>query len=199
MKSSSINNHERYQNEVSYFMQIIDALGCHEGDENSMRVSVINWAELTCPEIVEGGNECAKEQHGFADILPDDSHPFGDSGLWLTRTTFGMVLEQISQNFLPEQFHTQTPFENPASSALLELAPRDEAPPLEELMFNYYICTTTDYAALKEKANSINPGSKPEDGQLRMSYADSEFLISGNKHARHNDNKKNGDNGNGDR
>ena len=197
MKSESNDNLSRYNDEVTYFMQVVDALGCHEGDENSIRVSVINWAELTCPEIVEGSKTCAKEQHGFDDILPDDSHPFGDSGLWLTRESLAMVLEQVTQNFLPEEFHTQTPFENPASAALLDLAPPDDAPPLEELMFNYYFCTTTDYAALKEKSDAINPTLEPGGGEVRTSYADSEFLILGDKHPRHDPNYESGHSGSG--
>ena len=179
LKHSAGNNRVRYETEINFFLQIIDVLGCQEGDENSIRVTLIDWAVLTCPDIAEGKDHCPKGQHGFDEILMDDSHPFGESGMWLTRTAFAIVLEEITKKFLPEELQTETPFENPASAALLDLAPPDDDPPLEDLIYHYYICPTKDHDAVRYEAEKINSSHKARGGAgpVRYSYSDSPFLV----------------------
>jgi len=179
LKSSSLNNHDIYRNEMIFFLDMVEILGCSQDDEGSIRLTLVNWAELTCPEIARGSKKCNQAQHGFPDILPDDSHPFGESGLWLTRLSLALAYEDIVMSFLPEEFHTQVPFTNFASAALLDLAPPDDDPPLEELLFSYYVCPHRNFEEIKDKANKINP-KKSDSNQIndkRVSFSESDYLV----------------------
>lgn len=179
LKSSSANNDAKYRDEMIYFLDMVDVLGCSQDDEGSIRLTLVNWAELTCPEIARGSDTCNQAQHGFPDILPDDSHPFGDSGLWLTRSALALVYEDIVMNFLPEEFHTQVSFTNLASAALLDLALPDDDPPLEELLFSYYICPHRNFGEMKQKADKIHPNSQDSNqaNDKRVSYSESDYLV----------------------
>jgi len=179
LKSSAAANDVKYRDEMIYFLDMVEVLGCSQDDEGSIRLTLVNWAELTCPEIARGSDSCNQAQHGFPDILPDDSHPFGDSGLWLTRSSLALVYEDIVMNFLPEEFHTQVSFTNLASAALLDVAPPDDDPPLEELLFSYYICPHRNFGEMKHKANKINPTPKEsnEANDKRVSYSESDYLV----------------------
>merc|ERR1712086_733128 len=144
------------------FMKTIDTLACSKDDERSIRMTVVDWAYLICPGIV-GHDECVQEAHGFDQILPDESHPSGDSGLWLTKELLALIVADIAQHLLPDEEGSYSSFTealtNPISEQLLTLAPPDENPELRKLVAGYYLCPNTNEVELQEKFNDRNTES----------------------------------------
>ena len=100
--SDSMSGH--YFKEMEIVMNIVDLLACSLNDASSVRVSVVDWARLTCPTIGNTEEDCPIV-HGFEEVtLSDGMHPSGDSGLWLTRTILSVIMEDISQHNLPNAF-----------------------------------------------------------------------------------------------
>lgn len=167
-------NNEMYSAEMDVFMRTIDTLACSKHDERSVRVTLFDWAKLTCPTIGNVDKHCPKV-HGFSNILPDGQHPSGDSGLWLTRVTLAIIMAQISQNSLPKEFGTFSSwdegFENPISKQLLELSPAEDVH-MKDLVTSYYLCPYADYSSLERDFDK-----KQINFKNATSYRDSEHAI----------------------
>merc|ERR1712032_82038 len=134
----------------------LSLLACSKDDPSALRFIVIDYANFVCPEL-EKGIQCQQKQHGFEKILPDGIHPFGDSGLWLTRELLALVVAAIAKYNAPKDITTYSTwdeaFENPISKQLLQLAPPDGNPFLKDIVSTYYVCPYRDLEALEKDFN----------------------------------------------
>ena len=143
-----------YSIEMNDFLRTIDTLVCSNNEHSDgVRVSVVDWAKLTCPTI-GNAETCSKQAHGFDKILPDDTHPFGESGMWLTRTILAIIIDEITQHDLLDKYDF-SPMDNPISKKLLTLAPPDENPALADMISSFYICPYSDSRKLEEHYNTL--------------------------------------------
>ncbi len=166
---------KQYIQEIDSFMAAIDTLACSddvsvnddglEGEvfdddddkvlttmRRSMKVGIVDWAKLICPHIGDG-NRCPKfDVYGFDDILPDNQHPYGDSGEWLTRRTLSIVLAKYG---IDHGYYSSLDdaLGNPMSTQLLTPAPSDGYPPLEDLLTSFTICPYDDLKQLEDDLN----------------------------------------------
>lgn len=141
--SDNIEN-EGYYEEMQNLMEVIDFLGCDKDDNNSILFSVVDWGRLVCPTVETG--KCPQKAHGFDEILPDGTHPSGESGEWLTYNALSLVMSETALRLLPnnkggKDFKSwDDAMTNPINKQVLALAPPDNNPPLEDLISSYYIC-----------------------------------------------------------
>jgi hypothetical protein len=167
---------EKYNGEMSALLKTVDTLHCSPDDETSVRLSVVDWARLTCPTIGDETKKCPRVHH-FKEILPDGQHPSGDSGLWLTRQTLAITMGQISEHSLPEEFGTfeswEEGMENPISKQLLELSPSDGDDALQGLVTSYWVCPYMDYHQLEHDFKKL----KRDGFHHYKSYRDSKYAI----------------------
>ena len=145
---------EMYSIEMNDFLRTMDTLVCSNDDHSDgVRVSVVDWAKLTCPTI-GNAEKCNKQAHGFENILPDGTHPSGESGMWLTRTILAIIIEEITQHELLDKYDI-SPMGNPISTKLLTLAPPDGNPALADIVSSFYICPYSDSRKLEEHYNTL--------------------------------------------
>merc|ERR1712232_1382602 len=141
--SDSVANSDYYV-EMQRLMVVIDFLGCEKHDHKSVLFTVIDWALLVCPTVETG--KCPQKAHGFDAILPDGTHPKGESGDWLGYNALALIMAETSLRLLPsdkggDDFSTwDEALTNPFSEQLLALAPPDGDPELTELISSYYVC-----------------------------------------------------------
>lgn len=163
--------YERYKQEMNNFMEMVDTLSCDTFDDSEgINVSVLDWATLICPTVANPGKICKKYGvHGFDDILPDSVHPYGDSGLWLSREVLAVVLAHYGvENNNYSTFEES--LKNPLSEQLLTLAPSDGDPALKDLVTTYRICPYEDLSQLEEDIAN-------QSYSLHLSYRDSEYAF----------------------
>jgi len=150
---------DAYYNEMDLVMKVVDVLACPKGDPSGMWLTVVDWAKFVCPTM--DSEECPKSVHGFDDILPDNIHPLGDSGLWLTREALAMSLAEISKYSLPDEFGSYSTWDesiaNPISANLLKLAPPDGEPTFEDLVSTYYVCPYKNLEKLETDYKKATP------------------------------------------
>lgn len=164
--SDNIEN-EGYYGELQALMEVVDFLGCDKDDDNSILFSIIDWGKLVCPTVETG--KCPQKAHGFDEILPDGTHPEGESGEWLSNNALALVMEETALRLLPnnkggKHFKTwDDAIANPISKQALILAPPDNKPPLEDLVSSYYICSDIqtkggkhDFGPLESKFSKMN-------------------------------------------
>ena len=154
-----------YTVEMNKLMKTIDALSCEEGSPNSLVLAVFDWALLTCPTLQTTG-ECPREAHGFDDILPDGTHPSGDSGDWLVANFLNAVVADLSYMVLSRYLKYDGLYEtyasdwqsaklNPYSQHLGDQYAPDDGPPLEGLLHNYVICPNMDDYSLQTEVSKL--------------------------------------------
>lgn len=163
--------YEMYKQEINYFMEMVDTLSCDTFDDSKgINVSVLDLAKLICPTVADPGKICKKYNvHGFDNILPDGSHPYGDSGLWLSREVLAVVLAHYGvENNYYSTFDEA--LKNPLSEQLLTLAPPDGDPALKDLITTYRICPYEDLSQLEEDTAN-------KSYSLHSSYRDSEYAF----------------------
>jgi hypothetical protein len=160
-----------YKQEINYFMEMVDTLSCDTFDDSKgINVSVLDLAKLICPTVADPGKICKKYNvHGFDNILPDGRHPYGDSGLWLSREVLAVVLAHYGvENNYYSTFDEA--LKNPLSEQLLTLAPPDGDPALKDLITTYRICPYEDLSQLEEDTAN-------KSYSLHSSYRDSEYAF----------------------
>jgi len=165
--------YDLYFQELNYFMEMVDTISCDTTTSNEsigIKVSVLDWAKLICPTVETPGKICKKYGvHNFDDILPDRKHPYGDSGLWLSREALAVVLANYGlQNNYYATFDEA--LKNPLSEQLLTLAPSDGDPELKDLVTTYMICPYEDLSQLEKDITN-------KKYSLYSSYSDSEYAI----------------------
>jgi hypothetical protein len=146
-------------------MKVVDSLGCSENDISStgMRLTVVDWARLVCPEMgrirslpeLRKFGTCDEAVHGFQKILIDGTHPSGAAGRWLVRNVLAAVIEEITQRHLPIKYRSASPMENPVSQHLLALSPPDGNPELKDLVSSHFLCPQSDMTALKTRFDAV--------------------------------------------
>lgn len=172
--SLSENEETSYWIEMETLMKSIDVLGCSKDSENSILFSVVNWAYLTCPSIIEN-RKCHRRAHGFDDILPDGTHPIGKAGKWLTDTTLSVIMAEYSMRILNNQNHgnfstLEYALNNPYTAKLLELTSLDESLHLNDLVHSYYLCPYHDLQVLNQTYFTQN-------FHTHLSHSDSPHLL----------------------
>ena len=70
-------------------------------------------------------------------------HPFGESGMWLSRTLLAVLIDEMYQYNIPNK-QEYPPMGNPISKKLLSLAPSDGNPQLTDIISSYYLCPYSD-------------------------------------------------------
>ena len=143
---------QMYFDEMNDFLSTVDTLACSEKDDSGIRVTVIDFAKLICPEIGMA-HRCKRQAHGFKNILPDGIHPSGESGLWLTRTLLAIIIDEMTQHHLQNKQDFST-MGNPISKKLLTLAPLDGNPALTDIVSSYYLCPYSDSKKLEAHYNA---------------------------------------------
>jgi hypothetical protein len=138
-----------YPIEMALLQKTMDALACqNSADRKTMdrmmpiRVSVIDWAKLICPNIENTDSICNRNVHGFQNILPDGLHPYGESGDWLALQSLAVLMMDytMSMNESNSMMSWEEAMEIPIIQYLFEKAPPDDNPPLNELITVHYLC-----------------------------------------------------------
>ena len=107
-------------------------------------MSLIDWPRLVCPTFPTAFQqfqigdtlemECPIKAHGFPRILPDQIHPGGKAGKWLTAQVLSLVLAQVDKS-------RNLKGENPFIRYLRKTYPFDNDPvPLEQLIITRELC-----------------------------------------------------------
>jgi hypothetical protein len=146
-----------YTTELILFQQMADTLACQNSNKEShgVRVVLVDWARLICPNISETGTVCKRSVHGFEDILPDGVHPVGESGEWLSKQILAIVLADMAMIDSDHTMSWDEAMEIPVNHHLLQLAPADNQPPLHDLITAHTLCPYHNISQLKVDVDRI--------------------------------------------
>jgi len=162
--SNDASRYDKYMRELNPVRLMADTLACEGGDGNrrGIPVVVIDWAKLACPVIAQkNGPDCNQKVHGFDKILPDWLHPQGPSGAWLTGQILAFVMADMAVLKSDGISNHNQAMGIPVTKNLLQLAPPDGSPPMQDLISHFMICPTSNVNKVKSSVkNAANQGQQ---------------------------------------